>query len=72
MPWSPDNRPLTERLGLRKPPRKLPCHVWVDEDPGVLLEWQQVEGVWWGRVVVVSGGRAELAMVRADRLRPAQ
>lgn len=69
MPWPPDDRSVTERLGLRKP-SPLPRHVWIDGDrPGLLLEWQRRDG-WWGRVVMVEPEGPEVAWLRADRLKP--
>ncbi|OYO16650.1 hypothetical protein CGZ93_17980 [Enemella dayhoffiae] len=68
MPGLPDDRSVTERLGLSRP--SLPRHVWVDGEPGLLLEWDRRADGWWGRVVTSEGGQAVESWVRADRLRP--
>lgn len=58
---------LADRAGRRS---SLPCHVWVDGEPGVLVEWQRQSESWWGRVLHVVDGAGTESWVRAERIRP--
>lgn len=66
----PTGAPLGERVRRQNRPA-LPRHVWVDDAPGLLVEWSRADdGQWWGRTVLAPGGVPEISWVRAEQLRP--
>lgn len=60
---------LSDRVG--RTPRPLPCHVWVDGSPGLLLEWRRTpDGAWSGRCVISQDGQAVEVWMAARRISP--
>lgn len=68
----PTGNTLADRVHGAAKRRALPCHVWIGDDPAVLVAWERGDdGRWWGRVLHVAGGVGSESLIAAGKIRPA-